>query len=87
MRPLHKRNLTVMKRAWAVRKNYYIEEFRMSLKLLGITSVIAITATGAAAEMNFNRISSFATFANNQDASAVSSAEIISASGDGMTLA
>jgi hypothetical protein len=58
----------------------------MSLKLLGMTSAIAIIATGATAEMNFNRISSFATFANNQDASAESSAEIISASGDGMTL-
>lgn len=58
----------------------------MSLKLLGMTSVIAITATGVAADMNFNRISSFATFTNNQDASSESSAEIISATGDGMTL-
>ena len=58
----------------------------MSLKLLGMTSVMSIIATSGTAEMNFNRISSFATFANAQDASAQSSAEIISASGDGMTL-
>ncbi|WP_380053864.1 esterase-like activity of phytase family protein [Falsihalocynthiibacter sp. SS001] len=58
----------------------------MPFKLLCMTSVIAITATASAAEMNFNRISSFATFANNQDATAESSAEIIGASGDGMTL-
>ena len=75
-----------MERPKTAREGYHIGESRMSLKLLGMTSVIAITATGAAAEMNFNRISSFATFTNNQDASAESSAEIISASGDGMTL-
>jgi len=51
-----------------------------------MTSVMSIIATSGTAEMNFNRISSFATFANAQDASAQSSAEIISASGDGMTL-
>ncbi|MEP0962592.1 MAG: esterase-like activity of phytase family protein [Roseobacter sp.] len=58
----------------------------MSFIRTGLTSVIAFTATNAAAEMNFNRVSSFATFANNQDALAESSAEIISVSGDGMTL-
>ena len=47
---------------------------------------MSIIATSGVAEMNFNRISSFATFANAQDPSAQSSAEIISASGDGMTL-
>ncbi len=58
----------------------------MSLRLFSMTSVIALTATSATAEMNFNRISSFATFTNNVDVSAESSAEIISVSGDGMTL-
>ncbi|WP_458790781.1 esterase-like activity of phytase family protein [Yoonia sp. MH D7] len=58
----------------------------MSFKLLGMTSTLAIVATSAAAEMNFNRISSFATSANNADPLATSSSEIISASGDGMTL-
>ena len=58
----------------------------MSFRLLNMTSVIALMATSAVAETNFNRISSFATFANNADPMAESSAEIISASGDGMTL-
>lgn len=58
----------------------------MSFRLIGMTSTFALAATGALAEMNFNRIASFATFANNADALAESSAEIISASGDGMTL-
>ena len=58
----------------------------MSFRLLNMTSVIALMATSAVAEANFNRISSFATFANNADPMAESSAEIISASGDGMTL-
>jgi hypothetical protein len=49
-----------MERPKTAREGYHIGESRMSLKLLGMTSVIAITATGAAAEMNFNRISSFA---------------------------
>jgi hypothetical protein len=53
---------------------------------MSMTSVLALTATGALAEMNFNRIASFATFGNNADAMAESSAEIISASVDGMTL-
>ncbi len=59
----------------------------MRFKLVGLTSTLAIIATGASAEMNFNRISSFATAANNADASAESSSEIIAASADGMTLA
>ncbi|MGO4916933.1 esterase-like activity of phytase family protein [Pseudogemmobacter sp. W21_MBD1_M6] len=59
----------------------------MSFRLLSMTSTIALMATSAAADMNFNRVSSFATHANNTDPTAESSAEIISASGDGMTLA
>ncbi len=59
----------------------------MSFKLAGMTSALAITATAAAADMNFNRIRSFATIGNNADPTAESSAEIISASGDGMVLA
>ncbi|MGJ8610996.1 MAG: esterase-like activity of phytase family protein [Octadecabacter sp.] len=58
----------------------------MSFRLIGMTSTLALAATGALADMNFNRIASFATFNNNADAMAESSAEIISASGDGMTL-
>ena len=64
-------------------------ETRMSLtsfRLIGMTSVLALAATGAFAEMNFNRNASFETFGNNADAMAESSAEIISTSGDGMTL-
>lgn len=59
----------------------------MSLKLACMTSILALSASAAAAEMNFNRISSFATYHNNAEASAPSSSEIISASADGMTLA
>ena len=59
----------------------------MRFKLVGLTSALAIIASGACAEMNFNRISSFATAANNTDATAESSSEIIAASADGMTLA
>jgi hypothetical protein len=58
----------------------------MSFRIMSMTSVLALAATGALADMNFNRIASFATYANNADARAESSAEIISASGDGMTL-
>jgi len=75
-----------MKPADFARESVHNRESNMSLKLLGMTSIIALTATHAEAEMNFNRISSFATFANNEDATAESSAEIISASSDGMTL-
>lgn len=59
----------------------------MTLKLIGLTSTLAIVATGAVAEMNFNRIASFATASNNADAAAESSSEIIAVSADGMTLA
>lgn len=55
---------------------------------LAATSALALaTALPAAAEMNFNRIASFATQANNGERAAEpSSAEIIGASGDGQTL-
>lgn len=59
----------------------------MTIARLCMTSVIALSASAAAADMNFNRISSFPTFLNNADASAESSSEIISVSSDGMTLA
>jgi hypothetical protein len=65
--------------------SFTMGETRMSLtsfRLIGMTSVLALAATGALADMNFNRIASFATYANNADAMAESSAEIISASGD-----
>ncbi|PZQ97948.1 MAG: alkaline phosphatase [Cereibacter sphaeroides] len=62
----------------------------MTLKLAGLTSVLALCAAmPAAAEMNFNRIASFATplnMAAGEDTSRTTSAEIISASEDGMTL-
>lgn len=58
----------------------------MTFKSVCITSIIALAAGQASAEMNFNRIASFATPYNNADASAESSAEIIAASDDGMTL-
>lgn len=61
----------------------------MSTKVICLTSVLALTAGTASAEMHFNRVSSFATPLNaaaGEDAARPSSAEIISASGDGMTL-
>lgn len=57
----------------------------MTCKLVAMTSVIAISAGMANADA-FNRISSFPTFLNNADAGEESSAEIISATTDGMTL-
>ena len=63
------------------------EQNHMTMRLIGLTSTLALVATGAVAEMNFNRIASFATAGNNVDASAESSSEIIAASADGMTLA
>jgi hypothetical protein len=57
----------------------------MTIKLLSMTSVMAIAAGMANADA-FNRIASFQTSLNNADAAVESSAEIISASGDGMTL-
>ena len=62
----------------------------MSARLLGLTSVLAIgAALPALAEMNFNRIATFATpdnMATGEDRARPTSAEIISASPDGMTL-
>ena len=58
----------------------------MTFKSVCLTSILALAAGQAMAEMNFNRISSFATPFNNADQTAESSAEIIAASDDGMTL-
>lgn len=62
----------------------------MTLRLAGMTSALALAAAvPAAAEMNFNRIASFATpknMAAGEDTARASSAEIVSASEDGMTL-
>ena len=62
----------------------------MSARLFGVTSVLALVAAmPALAEMNFNRIATFATpdnMAEGEDRARVTSAEIISASPDGMTL-
>ncbi|MCV2867081.1 esterase-like activity of phytase family protein [Defluviimonas sp. WL0002] len=60
----------------------------MSRRLLPLASLLAMSVGSAAhAEMNFNRIASFATALNNGDRAAeTSSAEIIAASDDGMTL-
>ena len=62
----------------------------MSLRLIPLTSVLALaTALPALAEQNFNRIASFATprnMATGEDLMRATSAEIISASEDGMTL-
>ncbi|WP_425098192.1 esterase-like activity of phytase family protein [Tropicibacter sp. S64] len=57
--------------------------------MLTMTSAAALIAGSAQAEMNFNRIASFATplnMADGADTSRESSAEIIAASEDGMTL-
>lgn len=62
----------------------------MTARLLGLVSVLALTAGTAQAEMNFNRIASFATFTNmaeGEDAKRETSAEIIAATDDGLTLA
>ncbi|HEX9857820.1 MAG TPA: esterase-like activity of phytase family protein, partial [Paracoccaceae bacterium] len=62
----------------------------MSCRLLGLTSVLAIAAAmPALAETNFNRIATFATplnMAEGEDQTRTTSAEIIAASEDGMTL-
>ncbi|SMX45442.1 esterase-like activity of phytase family protein [Actibacterium lipolyticum] len=61
----------------------------MTARLLGLTSVIALTAGAASAEMNFNRIASIATIGNmaeGEDTARESSAEIVAATADGMTL-
>lgn len=57
----------------------------MSTKTVCLTSVIALTAGSAMAEMSFNRIASFGTHLNAPDAEE-SSAEIIDVTDDGMTL-
>ncbi|MEL6466186.1 MAG: esterase-like activity of phytase family protein [Pseudomonadota bacterium] len=57
----------------------------MTWKTVTTTSVIAISASMVNADA-FNRIASFPTFLNNADAAAESSAEIISATADGLTL-
>lgn len=58
----------------------------MTFKSACLTSILALASSQVMAEMNFNRISSFATPLNNADARVESSAEIIAASEDGMTL-
>jgi len=67
-----------------------LRETSMTSRALCLTSVLALIAgTASAQEMSFNRVASFPTLANagaDQDRAAVTSAEIIAASGDGMTL-
>ncbi|WP_368185161.1 esterase-like activity of phytase family protein [Aestuariibius sp. HNIBRBA575] len=58
----------------------------MSTKFLYLTTALVAVASTATADMNFNRIASFATNTNIEDQSAETSAEIIAASADGMTL-
>ncbi|MEP2781773.1 MAG: esterase-like activity of phytase family protein [Pseudoruegeria sp.] len=61
----------------------------MSKQLLCLTSALALTAGAATAEMNFNRIASFATpnnMAEGEDTNRETSPEIIAATKDGMRL-
>jgi len=61
----------------------------MHFRTLCLTSALALTAGAASADMNFNRIASFPTVANmaeGEDTSRETSAEIIAATADGMTL-
>ena len=61
----------------------------MPFRTLCLTSAIALIAGTASAEMNFNRIASFATpdnMAEGEDRARETSAEIIAASDDGMVL-
>ncbi|MBP0484362.1 esterase-like activity of phytase family protein [Sagittula salina] len=61
----------------------------MTFRSICLTSALALTAGAAHAEMNFNRIASFATplnMAPGEDTARETSAEIIAASADGMTL-
>lgn len=61
----------------------------MTSRLLAMTSVLALCAGAASAEMNFNRIASFPTphnMGDGEDRSQETSAEIISVTEDGMTL-
>ncbi|WP_372833045.1 esterase-like activity of phytase family protein [Puniceibacterium confluentis] len=62
----------------------------MPIRTFCLTSALALSAGAACADKNFNRIASFATpdnMAAGEDVTRESSAEIISVSGDGMTLA
>ncbi|MFZ5963164.1 esterase-like activity of phytase family protein [Thalassococcus sp. BH17M4-6] len=62
----------------------------MPKHLLCLTSIAALTAGSAMADMSFNRIASFATphnMADGEDTARETSAEIIAATADGMTLA
>ncbi|KMK65678.1 esterase-like activity of phytase family protein [Puniceibacterium sp. IMCC21224] len=62
----------------------------MTIRTICLTSSLALCAGTAMADMNFNRIASFATprnMAEGEDLGRETSAEIISVSGDGMTLA
>lgn len=61
----------------------------MTFRTIGLTSVLALCAGSAFAEMNFNRIASFATYKNmaaGEDTKRETSAEIIAVTKDGMTL-
>lgn len=61
----------------------------MSLRSICLTSVLALAASQAAADMNFNRIASFPVVKNmaqGEDTNRESSPEIIAATADGMTL-
>ena len=61
----------------------------MSARFLSLTSAVALTAGLAHAEMNFNRIASFATplnMAAGEDTTRETSPEIIDVSADGMPL-
>ncbi len=61
----------------------------MTFRFLATVSAVALTAGGASAEMAFNRIASFPTVANmaaGEDTARETSAEIIAATADGMTL-
>ncbi|WP_138465159.1 esterase-like activity of phytase family protein [Poseidonocella sp. HB161398] len=61
----------------------------MTARLLCLTSVLALTAGAASAEMNFNRVASFATWHNmaaGEDTRRPTSPEIIVATPDGNTL-
>ncbi|MGJ8603051.1 MAG: esterase-like activity of phytase family protein [Marivita sp.] len=61
----------------------------MTNRAVCLTSVIALTASAASAEMNFNRIASFPVVMNmaeGEDRNRESSPEIIDATADGMTL-
>ncbi len=61
----------------------------MPFRTLCLTSILALSANSALADMNFNRIASFATplnIAEGEDRKAETSAEIIAATADGNTL-